>query len=57
MENVCGVLPCTVEDLVTLFQAAVTAVDASMLRHIRDIAVRPTAVCPEVDGGPFEHLL
>jgi hypothetical protein len=55
--NIWEVPPCIVEDLVILFQAAVTSVDASMLRHVRGNVVRPTAVCLEMDGGRFEHLL
>jgi hypothetical protein len=37
-------------------QAGVTAVDANMLRRIRENVVRRTAVWIEMDGGRFEHL-
>jgi hypothetical protein len=47
----------TIEDVVARLQAAVTTVDANMLGHIRENAVRHTAVCLEMDGRRFEHLL
>jgi hypothetical protein len=31
--------------------------NANTLRRVRENAVRRTAVCLEVDGGHFEHLL
>jgi hypothetical protein len=49
--------PRTIEDLVVRLQAAVTTVDANMLRRVRENAVRRTAVCLEMDGGRLEHLL
>jgi hypothetical protein len=45
------------EDLVARFQAAVTTVDANMLRRAQENAVRRTAVCLEMEGGRFEHVL
>jgi hypothetical protein len=47
----------TIENLVARLQAAVTMVDANMLRRVRENAVWPAAVCLEMDGGRFEHLL
>jgi hypothetical protein len=46
----------TFEDLARL-EAAVTAVDAIMLTHVWWSAVWYTAVCLEIDGGHFRHLL
>jgi hypothetical protein len=46
----------TIEDLVARLQAAVTMVDANMLRRVRENAVRRTAVYLEMDGGRFENL-
>jgi hypothetical protein len=45
MENVYAVRFRTTGDLVARLQAAVTTVDASMLRCVRENAVRRTAVC------------
>jgi hypothetical protein len=56
-EQVYAVPPRTIEDLVQRLQAGVTTVDAHMLRRVRENAVRRTAVCLEMDGGRFEHLL
>jgi pheromone shutdown protein TraB len=35
----------------------VTTLDANMLRRVREKAVRPTAVCLEMDEGRYEHFL
>jgi hypothetical protein len=56
-EQVYAVPPRTIEDLVARLQAAVTTVDANILRCVRQNAVRRAAVCLEMDGGRFEHLL
>jgi hypothetical protein len=56
-EQVYTVPPRTIEDLVARLQAAVTTVDANMLRRVPENAVRRTAVCLEMDGDRFEHLL
>jgi hypothetical protein len=37
-------------------EAAVTAVDANMLRRVRDSSVPRTVVCLEMDGGRFKHF-
>jgi hypothetical protein len=42
---------------VARLQATVTTVDANMWRRVLENAVRRTAVCLEMDGGRFEHLL
>jgi hypothetical protein len=55
-EQVYAVRPRTTEDPVTRLQAAVTTVDANMLRRVRANAVRHTAVCLEMDGGRSEHV-
>jgi hypothetical protein len=34
-----------------------TGDDAKMLRRVGDKAVRRTAVCLQVDGGCFKHIL
>jgi hypothetical protein len=47
----------TIEDLVAILHVAVTMVDANMLRRVRENAVRRTAVCHQMDGGGFQHLL
>jgi hypothetical protein len=56
-KHVYAVPPRTIEDLVEKLKAAVTTVDANMLRRVRENAVWRTAVCLEMDGGCFEHLL
>jgi hypothetical protein len=56
-EQVYAIPPRTIEDLVARFKAAVTTVDGSMLRRVRENSVPRTAVCLEMDGGRFEHLL
>jgi hypothetical protein len=56
-EHVCADRPRTIEDPVAGLKAPVTAVDANLLRHVRENAVRRTAVCLEMGGGRFEHLL
>jgi hypothetical protein len=56
-EGISLVPPRTIEDLMARLQAAVTTVNASMLRRVQESAVRRTAVCLEMDGGCFEHLL
>jgi hypothetical protein len=48
--------PRTIEDVVVVLKRAVTTVDANMLRHVGEDAVRRTALCLEMDGGRFEHL-
>jgi hypothetical protein len=55
-EQIYAVPPWTSEDFVARLQAAVTTVDANMLRRVRENAVRRTAVCLIMDGGHFEHL-
>jgi hypothetical protein len=55
-EQVYAVPPRTIEDLVARPQAAVTTVDANMLRRVRENAVRRTDVCLEMGGGRFENL-
>jgi hypothetical protein len=47
--------PRTIEDLVAKLQAAVTTVDANMLRYVRQNAARRTAVGLEIDGGRWEQ--
>jgi hypothetical protein len=47
---------CRIEDVARI-QVAVTTVDANMLRSGRQNAMRRIAVCLEMDGGRFEHLL
>jgi hypothetical protein len=56
-EQVYAVPPRTIEDLAAKLQAAMTTVDANMLRRVRENAVRSTAACLEMNGGRFEHLL
>jgi hypothetical protein len=56
-EQVYAVRPMTIEDLVARLQAAVTTVDANMLRRVRENAVRRTAICLQMDGGRFEYIL
>jgi hypothetical protein len=56
-EQVYAVSPRTIEDLVEGLQAAMTTVNAKMLRRVRENAMRRTAVCLGMDGGRFEHLL
>jgi hypothetical protein len=48
-ERVYAVCPRTIEDLVARLQAAVTAVDANMLRRVRENTVWRTAVSLEID--------
>lgn len=38
-------------------RAAVTTADANVLRCVRQTAARRNAICLEMDGGRFEHLL
>jgi hypothetical protein len=52
-DDVYALPPRTIEDVV----AAVTTVEANMLRRVRENAVRRTALCLEMDGGRLEHLL
>jgi hypothetical protein len=47
----------TIENLVAKLQAAVTMVDANMLRCGRENGVQCTAVCLEMDEDRFERLL
>jgi hypothetical protein len=56
-EQVYAVPPKTIEDLVARLEAALKKIDANMLRHVRENAVRRTAVCLEMDGGHFENEL
>jgi hypothetical protein len=56
-EHVCAVLPRTVDDLMTSLQAVVTAVNANMLRRVRENAVWRATICLHIDGGRLEHLL
>jgi hypothetical protein len=56
-EYVYAVPPRTVEDLTARLQAAVTTVEANMLRCVRENAARRNAVYFETNGGRFEHLL
>lgn len=50
-ERVYAVRPRTTEDPVARLQAAVTTVDANMLRRVRQNAARRAAVCLEMDGA------
>jgi hypothetical protein len=52
-----AVPPRTIEDLVERLQAAMTSVDANMLRRVRENVLRRSAVCLEMEGGRFERLL
>jgi hypothetical protein len=56
-EQVYGLPPRNTEDLVARLQAAVTTVDANMLRRVRENDVRRTVICLEMDGGSFVHVL
>jgi hypothetical protein len=56
-EQVYTVPPRTIEDLVARLQAVVRTVDTNMLRRVQENAMQRTAVCLEMDGGHFEHLL
>jgi hypothetical protein len=49
--------PRTIEDLVARLQAAVTMVNANLLRLVHENAVWCTAICLEMDKGCFEQLL
>jgi hypothetical protein len=44
----------TVEDIVARLQAAVTMVDAYILRRVREDAARRPVTCLEMDGGRLE---
>jgi hypothetical protein len=55
-EHVYAVSPRVIEDLMAVFQAAVTMVNAVMLRHVQEKAMWGTAACLEMDGGHSEHL-
>jgi hypothetical protein len=55
--QVYAVPPRTIDDLVARLQAAVTTVDANMLRHVQENAVWRTAIYLEMNRGHFEHLL
>jgi hypothetical protein len=52
-----AVPPRTIEDLVVGLHAAVTMVNANMLRRAWENSARGTAICLEMDGGRFEHQL
>jgi hypothetical protein len=52
-----AVLPRTIEDHAARLQAAVTVVNASMLRHVQENSLKCTAGCLEMGDGHFEHLL
>jgi hypothetical protein len=56
-EHVYAVPPGPIEDLAETLKAAVTEVDANMLRRVSENGVRHTAVCLEIDVDLFEHLL
>jgi hypothetical protein len=57
MEHIYTVPPRGNEDLIARLSAAVTMVDANMLRRVRGNALQRTAVYLETDGGCFENLL
>jgi len=56
-EHVYAVSPRSIEDLMARLQAIVATVDSNMLRVVQENVLRLTAVCLEVDGGRFAHLL
>jgi hypothetical protein len=55
-EHVDAVPPRTIEDLVPRLQAAVTTVDANVLRRVRENAGRRAVVFLVMDRGHFEHF-
>jgi hypothetical protein len=58
LERACLYCPSqTIEDLVAEFEAAVTMVDINVLRCVQKNDVHCTAVCLEMDGDHFKHLL
>jgi hypothetical protein len=56
-EHIYTVPPDIVQDLVTRLQAALTKVNGSVLKRVRENAVRRITVCLEMDRGRFENLL
>jgi hypothetical protein len=56
-KDVYAVSPRIIKDLIEGLKAAVTIVDATMLKCVQENAMWCTAICLEVDGGCFEHLL
>lgn len=54
-EHVYAVSLRVIEDLMAIFQAAVTMLSAIMLRHVQEKAMWGTASCLEMDGGHSEH--
>jgi len=51
------ILPMIIKDLVLRLWAAVTTVGANVLWCAQENVLQCSAVCPEMKGGHFEHLL
>jgi hypothetical protein len=56
-EHIYAVPSRDIEDFVARLQAAMTTVDANMLRRVAENTVRRAAFCLETEGGRLDQLL